>query len=94
MGACLGREGKDVTANNGFSEHEPIEENGGLGRLRSGSNTLFPETSLHGSVGENRQICDLLYSENIDVIKEVITRDKIDQLVLRTLSVIRHLVEK
>ena len=96
MGSCLGREHKDVTTN-GFPEHETMEENGGSLRriIRSGSSSIMPETSVPGSLGENRQICDFIYPEiHGEVVKEVITRENIDKLVLKTLSVIRHLVEK
>ena len=105
MGACLGRDQiKDVNTANGISNHEtsPHEENNGgftSRNFRSGSAQVMPETSISTSLvgsggGENRQICDMLFPEHVQVTKEVITRDNIDKLVLKTLKVIRTLVEK
>ena len=106
MGACLGRDQiKDVNPTNGISNHEtsPHEENNGgftSRTFRSGSASVVPaETSISTSLvgrggGENRQICDMLFPEHVQVTKEVITRDNIDKLVLKTLKVIRTLVEK
>ena len=106
MGACLGRDQiKDVNTANGISNHEtsPHEENNGgftSRTFRSGSASVVPaETSISTSLvgsggGENRQICDMLFPEHVQVTKEVITRDNIDKLVLKTLKVIRTLVEK
>ena len=107
MGACLGRDQiKDVNPANGISNHETSphqeENNGGFTSrtFRSGSASVVPaETSISTSLvgsggGENRQICDMLFPEHVQVTKEVITRDNIDKLVLKTLKVIRTLVEK
>ena len=104
MGACLGRDQiKDVNPANGISNHETSsheENNGGFTSRTFRTTSVMPETSVSTSLvggggGENhRQICDLLFPEHVQVTKEVITRDNIDKLVLKTLKVIRTLVEK
>ena len=105
MGACLGRDRKTVTSSNGFSDHEVNnEENSGNSVVRriirsrslpenehenqpnNCDNNFYTSSSSYGQPG-NR-------SEHLENVREVITRDKIDKLVLKTLSVIRHLVEK
>ena len=109
MGACLGRDRKTVTSSNGFSDHEVNNEENSSGNnsvvrriIRSRSlpenehenqpnncdNNFFTSSSSSYGQSGNR-------TEHLETtVREVITRDKIDKLVLKTLSVIRHLVEK
>ena len=110
MGACLGRDRKTVTSSNGFSDHEVNNEENNSGNLgNSVVRRIIRSRSLPENEHENQpNNCDsnnfssygpsgnTTRSEHLETqtVREVITREKIDKLVLKTLSVIRHLVEK
>lgn len=108
MGACLGRDRKTVTSSNGFSDHEVNNEENSSGN-NSVVRRIIRSRSLPENEHENQpNNCDNNFytsssssygqsgnrTEHLETtVREVITRDKIDKLVLKTLSVIRHLVE-
>ena len=100
MGACLGR---DQKTNSNPINAERQNENVAINTTSSSSPSL-PETQVPGTVLEvehnliydwldpESRILDRPGSNNVKL--EIISRQNIDQLVLKTLAVIRLLVDK